>query len=65
MPKLKKRKKILVSTLYAYVEPANSVFARKIAKKFKIEGGYSGYVNLLLTKARKKFEKRRPDLAGN
>jgi hypothetical protein len=55
MPK-KKTPKTLTDTLYAYVEPTNRRFALRMAKKLKIEGGYSGLINSMLTDARKKFE---------
>lgn len=55
MPK-KKTEKTLTRTLYTYVEPANRQFAIRMAKKLKIEGGYSGFINSLITNARKRFE---------
>lgn len=49
-----KKTKVLTKTLYVYAEPANRIFAMKTAKEKKISGGYSGYVNDLITAARKR-----------
>ncbi len=55
----KKTNKVLTKTLYSYVEPANRQFAIREAKTKKIPGGYSGYVNDLITKDRLRTEKTR------
>lgn len=43
-----KKQKVLTTTLYSYVEAANRKFAIKKAKRDRIPGGYSGYVNDLI-----------------
>ncbi len=55
----KKQNKVLTKTLYSYVEPANRQFAIRKAKSEKIPGGYSGYVNDLITRDRLKADKYR------
>lgn len=53
-----KKTKVLTKTLYSYVEPVNRTFAIRKAKREKITGGYSGYINDLITAARKRDEKQ-------
>lgn len=55
----KKKNNVLTRTLYTYCEPKNRQFAVKMAKELKTPGGYSGYINGLLTAAREKVESRK------
>lgn len=48
-----KKEKVLTKTLYTYVEPENRKYAIKQAKEKRIPGGYSGYINDLITADRK------------
>ena len=56
MSKKTSAKKILTRTLYTYVEPRNRQFAIRMAKRLGIEGGYSGYINNLLSERRRRIE---------
>ena len=49
MPKKKKER---TKTLYTYVKPVNNTWVRTQAKRLKIPGGYSAFVDFLLTQAR-------------
>lgn len=49
-----KTKPVGTKTLYCYTTAENRAFALKKAKKEKIKGGYSGYINKLLTREREK-----------
>lgn len=40
------------ATLYTYVKPVNREFAIQEAKRLNIKGGYSQYVDMLLTQQR-------------
>lgn len=53
-----RKTKVLTATLYCYVKPETRAFAMKEAARLETPGGYSGWVEDLITAARKRAAKK-------
>lgn len=60
-----RKTKVLTKTLYCYVKPETRKFAIAEAKRLDTPGGYSGWVEDLITKARQRSSKKETGRAGH